>query len=155
MHFLKEGQKIRAWVYPPPPLIRVMPERKRFFSIEAFPKDASKPYKLQFVAPFPSGAQQPNWDDYPVPPDPLTCTTEAWLPPPTEWSPWSRCSATCGEEGLQTRTRMVTVIGPIDPPGEDSCHLESRRVVRSCRREPCPCPFLPTPWTEWTVCSAR
>ena len=36
MHFLKEGQKIRAWVGPPP-LIRAMPERKRFFSIEAFP----------------------------------------------------------------------------------------------------------------------
>ena len=35
MHFLKEGQKIRAWV----DLIRAMPERKRFFSIEAFPKD--------------------------------------------------------------------------------------------------------------------
>ena len=31
MHFLKKGQKIRAWV-DPPPLIRAMPERKRFFS---------------------------------------------------------------------------------------------------------------------------
>ena len=31
MHCLKEGQKIRAWVDPPPPLI--MPERKRFFSL--------------------------------------------------------------------------------------------------------------------------
>ena len=30
MHFLKKGQKIRAWV-DPPPLIRAMPERKRFF----------------------------------------------------------------------------------------------------------------------------
>ena len=32
MHFLKEGQKIWPWV-DPPPLIRVMPERKRFFSL--------------------------------------------------------------------------------------------------------------------------
>ena len=32
MHFLKEGQKIRAWV-DPPPLIRAMPERKRFFQL--------------------------------------------------------------------------------------------------------------------------
>ena len=114
---------------------------------------------FNFLHPFrllcTSGASQPNWGNYPVPPEPLTCTTESWLPSPTEWSPWSRCSATCGEEGVETRTRMVTVIGPIDPPGEDSCHLESRRVVRSCRREPCPCPFLPTTWTEWTVCSAR
>ena len=31
MHFLKEGQKIRALVDPSPPLIRAMPERKRFF----------------------------------------------------------------------------------------------------------------------------
>ena len=37
MHFLKKGQKIRAWV-DPPPLIRAMPERKRFFSVDVFPK---------------------------------------------------------------------------------------------------------------------
>ena len=36
MHLLKEGQKIWAWV-DPPPIIRAMPERKRFFSIDAFP----------------------------------------------------------------------------------------------------------------------
>ena len=33
MHFKKEGQKIRAWVDPPSPIIRAMPERKRFFSL--------------------------------------------------------------------------------------------------------------------------
>ena len=37
MHFKKEGQKIRAWV-DPPPIIRAMPERKRFFSVDPFPK---------------------------------------------------------------------------------------------------------------------
>ena len=36
MHFLKKGQKIRARV-DPPPLIRAMPERKRFFFIDVFP----------------------------------------------------------------------------------------------------------------------
>ena len=36
-HGGKKGQKIRAWVDPIPPIIRAMPERKRFFSIEAFP----------------------------------------------------------------------------------------------------------------------
>ena len=36
MHFLKEGQKIRAWV-DPPPIIWAMPERKRFFSMDLFP----------------------------------------------------------------------------------------------------------------------
>ena len=35
MHFLKKGQKIRVWVDPP--LIRAMPERKRFFSVDVFP----------------------------------------------------------------------------------------------------------------------
>ena len=34
-HGGKKGQKIRAWVDPP--LIRAMPERKRFFSIDVFP----------------------------------------------------------------------------------------------------------------------
>ena len=38
MHLLNEGQKIRAWV-DPLPLIRAMPERKRYFSIDAFPKN--------------------------------------------------------------------------------------------------------------------
>ena len=41
MHFLKKGQNIRAWVDPLPlPLIRAMPERKRFFSIDVLPKVA-------------------------------------------------------------------------------------------------------------------
>ena len=39
MYILKEGQKIRAWV-DPPPIIRAMPKRKRFFSIDAFPKSS-------------------------------------------------------------------------------------------------------------------
>ena len=37
MHLLKEGQKIRAWV-DPPSIIRAMPERKRFFCVDPFPK---------------------------------------------------------------------------------------------------------------------
>ena len=41
MHFLKEGQKIQAWV-DPPPIIRAMPERKRFFSIDPFPYKSNK-----------------------------------------------------------------------------------------------------------------
>ena len=41
MHFLKKGQKIRAWVDPPPPpLIRAMPERKRFLFVDVFPKNS-------------------------------------------------------------------------------------------------------------------
>ena len=35
-HGGKKGQKIRAWV-DPPPIIRAMPERKRFFFIDVFP----------------------------------------------------------------------------------------------------------------------
>ena len=38
MHFLKKGQKIRAWV-DPSPLIRAMPERKLFFCIDVFPSN--------------------------------------------------------------------------------------------------------------------
>ena len=36
MHFLKKGQKIRAWV-DPAPLIRATLERKHFFLIDVFP----------------------------------------------------------------------------------------------------------------------
>ena len=38
----KRGQKIRAWV-DPPPIIRAMPERKRFFSIDVFPYKSGCP----------------------------------------------------------------------------------------------------------------
>ena len=38
-HGGKKGQKIRAWV-DPPPIIRAMPERKRFFTIAVFPKNS-------------------------------------------------------------------------------------------------------------------
>ena len=37
MHFLKKGQKIRAWVDPPPPHSGNA-WKKSFFFIEAFPK---------------------------------------------------------------------------------------------------------------------
>ena len=43
MHFLKKGQKIRAWVdLDPSPLIREMPERKRFFSIDVSPNKSER-----------------------------------------------------------------------------------------------------------------
>ena len=45
MHFLKEGQKIRAWVGPHP-LIRAMRERKRFFGIDVFPKVANLDFDI-------------------------------------------------------------------------------------------------------------
>ena len=50
MHFLKKGQKIRAWVDPP--LIRAMPERKRFFFIELFTyvEQERKPANIWFLA---------------------------------------------------------------------------------------------------------
>ena len=44
-HGGKKGQKIRAWV-DPPPYIRAMPERKRFFSIDVFP-NAARGQRLQ------------------------------------------------------------------------------------------------------------
>ena len=43
----KRGQKIRAWV-DPPPIIRAMPERKRFFSTDVFPKRTPCSRRQQF-----------------------------------------------------------------------------------------------------------
>ena len=45
----KRGQKIRAWVDLPPPLIRAMPERKRFFSSDVFPKVVYKAQNISFL----------------------------------------------------------------------------------------------------------
>ena len=51
MHFLKKGQKIRAWV-DPPPLIRAMPERKHFYSVDVLPylKDAVVALSVDLLA---------------------------------------------------------------------------------------------------------
>ena len=47
MHFLKKGQKNRAWV-DTPSLIQAMPERKRFFSVDVFPKFSHFPTMSHF-----------------------------------------------------------------------------------------------------------
>ena len=47
IHFLKKGQKIRALADPP--LIRAMPERKRFFSINVFPYHVDHNYHDDFT----------------------------------------------------------------------------------------------------------
>ena len=72
------------------------------------------------------------------------------MPPQTEWSPWTSCSATksCGGNGVKTRARRVA----INQGG--SCYLENRTLVKSCHTEACPCPHLPTSWSEWTRCTA-
>ena len=72
------------------------------------------------------------------------------LPPPTEWSPWSSCSARerCGGEGVERRTRRFVV------SEGTSCFVQNRTLVRSCNTEPCPCPHVATQWSEWTECSA-
>ena len=84
----------------------------------------------------------------------LTCNLKPCscpgMPPQTEWSPWTSCSATksCGGNGVKTRARRVA----INQGG--SCHLENRTLVKSCHTEACPCPHLPTSWSEWTRCTA-
>ena len=45
------------------------------------------------------------------------------------WSPWSRCSRTCGSEGLQTRRRVC-----LESRGCDG----SSQAWRSCVLSPCP-----------------
>ena len=71
------------------------------------------------------------------------------LDPPSEWGPWSECSTTqtCGGQGVQTRSKSV-----VSSMGA-SCFQENVMMVQSCNSEPCPCPFTPTQWTEWSKCS--
>ena len=78
--------------------------------------------------------------------EPCSCPL---LPPPTEWSHWTRCSSQqiCGGEGVQMRTRRV-----IKNTGS-SCYLDHKTVARSCRNDPCPCPHVSTHWSRWTECS--
>ena len=37
IHFLKKGQKIQGWVFPPPPFHSGNARKKTFFFIEVFP----------------------------------------------------------------------------------------------------------------------
>ena len=50
MHFLKKGQKF-GHGYTPHPLIRAMPERKRFFSVDVFPNVLQQVHRLFLHCP--------------------------------------------------------------------------------------------------------
>jgi hypothetical protein len=65
------------------------------------------------------------------------------------WSPWATCPVTCGETGMQSRTRLRST----DPRyGGVECPVMSQS--RACNRISCPVACQMTGWSAWTSCSA-
>jgi len=65
------------------------------------------------------------------------------------WSPFSRCSKTCGG-GLQKRTRPIETMHANG--GENCPTLEHER---SCNSQPCPINCVVSAWTPFSQCSAK
>eukprot|EP01006_Ploeotia_vitrea_P040132 TRINITY_DN66404_c3_g4_i3.p1 TRINITY_DN66404_c3_g4~~TRINITY_DN66404_c3_g4_i3.p1 ORF type:complete len:2189 (-),score=999.16 TRINITY_DN66404_c3_g4_i3:889-6498(-) len=74
-------------------------------------------------------------------PCPVNCTV-------TDWSPWSKCSVSCGQ-GTRQRTRDVITE---NAHGGSACPI----TVESepCNNGPCDVDCRTTPWSEWSECSA-
>ena len=64
------------------------------------------------------------------------------------WSEWTACSATCGGDGVQTRSR-----GKILATGNGKECVGAETESQPCGSIPCVGACLTTDWTEFTPCS--
>uniref|UniRef100_A0A914HYA2 Peptidase M12B domain-containing protein n=1 Tax=Globodera rostochiensis TaxID=31243 RepID=A0A914HYA2_GLORO len=62
-----------------------------------------------------------------------------------QWGQWSVCSATCGDFGVQKRTRKCRFPVESECAGKDS-------EVRACDPTPSRCEAMFSEWTEWSDC---
>lgn len=66
----------------------------------------------------------------------------------TSWSSWRPCTESCGKEGTQGRSRIVTLA-----PSANGKPCPDLHATRSCNRFACPVDCTVGEWTEFSVCS--
>lgn len=70
----------------------------------------------------------------------------------TEWSPFGKCSETCGIKGSKARTRKCTNPEP-SHGGKPCTHLGPDYDIKKCNRRPCPIDGGYTHWSSFNKCS--
>lgn len=80
------------------------------------------------------------YQDCNIQPCPVDCKLSTW-------SPWSTCSAACGD-GLQVRS--ATVVTPSANGGKSCGPLQQSQP---CNVRPCPVDCKMSDWSNWTLCS--
>lgn len=76
------------------------------------------------------------------------CEDQPACPYMGHWMEWSECSESCGDNGMQTRTRMCSNNGEEVACGD--FFLDGFSQDRECRRGECP---RLSEWTVWEECS--
>ena len=66
------------------------------------------------------------------------------------WGRWSECSTSCGPNGRQTRTRVITLPASL---GGAPCNASDLIHVAPCEDVPCPVHCEWANWGDWSKCT--
>ncbi|XP_033639593.1 uncharacterized protein LOC117300041 isoform X3 [Asterias rubens] len=80
-----------------------------------------------------------------------SCTNHTCIADPNpQWSPWSSCDVTCGNEGRMVRSRACT---SKDAKNDPSCVDGVKMDTKKCGLLPCPEDGNWCAWSPWSTCT--